>query len=151
MDDNANDRIIRGVEFASSIIEHPFRPSLQITTPFRSLKEWLHFLCEHEHRTEPVSDYMIAFSDPPQATAYLVGYEHGVENGIPVSRIVFQPKQFTWFSLPEDRYGGLNKEQLIDKVHAELYDFFTTERFRNSFLARGYHISTNFKEDIWSL
>ena len=94
---------------------------------------------------------MIAFSEPPNVLASLVGYNHGIEEGVPVSRIVFQPQQHTWFELPDDKYGTLTREQLIDRVHSELREFFTTEQFKKSFLARGYNISTNFEEDIWSL
>jgi len=151
MDDRPNDEIEKRVELVQHRTEHPVPPSSRFVTPFNSLQEWLQYLCEHEHRSEPVSEYMIAFSEPPHVLAYLVGHNHGVEQGVPVTRIVFQPKQYMWFELPQKIYRGLTREQLIDKVHSELSEFFKTEHFKKSFLARGYNISTNFQEDIWSL
>jgi hypothetical protein len=76
---------------------------------------------------------------------------HGMEQGVPATRIVFQPKQYMWFKLPKKIYRRLTRAQFIDKVHAELKEFFTTEQLKNSFLVRGYNISTTFQEDIWSL
>lgn len=151
MDDKSNDEVEKRVETVQYRTEHPVPLSSSVVTPFNSIQEWLNFLCEHEHRSEPVSEYLIAFSEPPHVLAYLVGHNHSVERGVPVTRIVFQPKQYMWFELPTKKYGMLTKEQLIDKVHFELKDFFTTEQFKKSFLARRYNISTNFQEDIWSL
>jgi hypothetical protein len=151
MDDKQDDDIVRRVETVQYRTEHPVPPASHVVTPFKSLIEWLQFLCEHEHRSEPVSEYMIAFSEPPNLLAYLVGQNHGVEQGIPVTRIVFQPKQYMWFELPKKNYGRLAKPQLIDKIHSELQEFFNTDVFKKSFLALGYNISTNFQEDIWSL
>ena len=151
MEDKPNDDIEKRVETFQYRTEHPVPPSLRVVTPFNSIHEWLHFLCEHEHRLEPVSEYMIAFSEPPHVLASLVGHNHSVEQGAPVTRIVFQPKQYMWFELPKKQYGTLTREQLIDKVHSELIAFFKTEHFKKSFLARGYNISTNYREDIWSL
>jgi hypothetical protein len=151
MEDTPNDEIEKRVETVQYRTEHPIPPSSRVVTPFNSIEEWLHFLCEHEHFSEPVSEFLIAFSEPPNVLAYLVGRNHGVEKGVPFTRIVFQPKQYMWFELPKKRYGAQTRRQLIDKVHSELKDFFTTELFKKSFLARGYNISTNFQEDIWSL
>ncbi|MBE7169014.1 MAG: hypothetical protein INR73_00395 [Williamsia sp.] len=151
MDDRPNDETERRVETVQYRTQHPIPPSSRVVTPFKSIQEWLQFLCEHEHHSEPVSEYMIAFSEPPRVLAYLVGRNHGIEQGVPVTRIVFQPKQYMWFKLPTKKYGGLTRQQLVEKIHSELKEFFTTEQFKKSFLARGYNISTNFQEDIWSL
>ena len=151
MEDKSNDEIERKVDVLQYIGEYPAPPGPRVVTPFNSIQEWLNFICEHEQRSEPISEYMIAFSNPPHSLVYLVGYNHGIENGVPVSRVVFQPSQYMWFELPEKEYGGLDRDQLIVKVHAELKQFFATEQFKKSFLARGYNISTNFQEDIWSL
>jgi hypothetical protein len=151
MDDKSNNEVGKRVETIQYRTQQPIPPSSRVVTPFKSLQEWLQYLCEHEHHNEPVSEYMIAFSEPPRSLAYLVGRNHGTEQGVPVTRIVFQPKEYMWFELPRKKYGGLNRQQLVDKVHSELKEFFTTEQFKKSFLAHGYNISTNYQKDIWSL
>ncbi|HEU4861043.1 MAG TPA: hypothetical protein VFT15_14450 [Chitinophagaceae bacterium] len=151
MEDKSNDEIERKVDVFQYRVEYPAPPGPRVVTPFNSILEWLNFICEHEQCSEPVSEYMIAFSEPPRSLANLVGYNHEVEEGVPISRIVFQPRQYMWFELPEKEYGGLTRDQLINKVHSELKQFFTTQQFKRSFLARGYNISTNFQEDVWSL
>lgn len=151
MDNNPDDEIEKRIDMAQYRTEHPIPPASRLVTPFKSIQEWLLFLCENNQRSEPVSEYMIAFSEPPNVLAYLVGHNHGMEQGVPTTRIVFQPKQYMWFELPKKEYGSLPKQQLIDRVHTELIAFFKTEQFKKSFLARGYHISTNYQEDIWSL
>jgi hypothetical protein len=150
MEDNSNNEREKKIEVFQHISEHPTPPSSGVVTPFNSIQEWLNFLCTHEHRSEPVSEYKITFSEPPHVLACLVGYNRGVEHGITSTRIVFQPKEHMWFELPK-KYRVLTKSRLIEQIHSELREFFTTEHFKKSFLARGYNISTNFQEDIWSL
>jgi hypothetical protein len=152
MDDQPNgDKQIRVTERVQVKIQHPIPASSRVVTPFKSIQEWLEFLCENEHRSEPVSEYLFAFSEPPHSLAYLIGRNQGVEEGVPVARIVFQPKEYMWFELPTKKYGGLKRKQLIEKIHSELQEFFKTDQFKKSFLALGYKISTNFQRDIWSI
>ena len=140
----------RKVESLRLKAEYPIPPTSHIKTPFRSIKEWLQFLCEHEHYSVPISEYLIAFSEPPGILACLVGYNQGIEQGTPTKRIVFQPGQYMWFKLPTKKYGGKLKNQLIAIIHSELKEFFDEDVFKQSFLARGYRISTTFQKDIWS-
>ena len=143
---NKNNRVV-----ARSMVEQVLPPSFHVVTPFNSLEEWLTFLCEHENLSKPLSEYVIEFSEPPHVLVSLAGYHHDIEQGVPISKIVFQPKQYPWFELTMEKYVGLSRQEFIQAIHSELREFFKTEQFKRSFLARGFTISTNFEEDLWTI
>ncbi len=73
MDENAKDPLETHIETVRYIRQYVIPPGTDVRTPFKSMKEWLNFLCENEHRSEPVSEYKIEF-EPPYLLACLVGY-----------------------------------------------------------------------------
>jgi hypothetical protein len=152
MDEKSIDDLERRVVVVQIIVERLVPSELyNFETPFKSVQEWLYFLCANEQRSEPVSEYMITLHKWPYLLVSLVGYHHGKEQGIEATRIVFKPKQYMWIKLPRKIYKRLDNEQFINQVHAELRALFSTEQFKNSFLAQAYTISTNFEKDIWPL
>jgi hypothetical protein len=53
---------MRGRTIAKTSVAYPVPSppsSRQAPPPFASVSEWLTFLCEHEKRQEPLSEYMI--------------------------------------------------------------------------------------------
>src|SRR4051812_1881476 len=117
MDENANDHIEIRRETFSQIVERPLPPAKDVRTAFKSIQDWLRFLCANENRSEPVSEYKFEFFHPPYLLVCLVGYNHGMEQGVPATRIVFQPKEHMWFKLPKKIFKRLSKAEFIEKVH----------------------------------
>ncbi|HLK28244.1 MAG TPA: hypothetical protein VKT28_06665 [Puia sp.] len=112
-------------------------PPDNIKSKFKTLKSWLFSICDKDKPDKAIAEYMFNFFESAgKYTLFLVGvniYEKAPSHS--VTRIEFQPTDM-YYKLRRSEHKNLTREQLQKKLICELKDFTSTEKFRNSFLAK---------------
>lgn len=127
-------------------------PPPDLTSNFRTLQEWLFNACDKDKPKTAIATYDFGFFESPgEYIVFVVGlntYEKNENHSI--TTINFEPSDMD-FQLPKSEHENLDREQVLDKVKAQLKDFIKTEKFKTSFFAQAKSIKTSFDGDeIWS-
>ena len=150
-EDRNRDDIVKGYSLFKSQVEVPTPPPPGFTSPFRTVQEWLIYVCDNNQPDKSISEYRFdLYESPGNNLLCLVGYNHTVEQGVPTSRVDFKPSQHMFFALPNDEYENSLHQRVQQRVFKDLKQFLNTDIFKRSFLSKGYTITTNFAGDIWS-
>lgn len=140
--------ITENVVFNEEVDDVP-PPPPGLVSNFKSLQDWLFKICDRDKPGKSIMTYNFGlFESPGNYTIFLVGLNQYEKKNSLITRIEFEPKSM-YFRLPETEYKNLNREQLVDKLTAQLKDFTKTEKFKTSFLAKAKSITTDFKGEIW--
>jgi hypothetical protein len=149
-EDNRENNYVSRTEIVQCKVQMPIPPSPGFTSPFKSIQEWLIYLCDNNQVEKRISEFLFMLCNSPNDNLLgIVGYNHTIEDGVPASLIVFQPASHRFYALPKERYGNFSLHELRDKVVHELKEFTRNSRFKDSFLTKAYYISTNFTGEIW--
>ena len=126
-------------------------PLPENTSSFKTLQEWLFNLCDKERPKAKIAVYEFGLSESSGAyTLYVIGlntYEKKEYHS--VTTIDFKPSDM-YFQLPKSEYENLEREQVLDRIKAQLKDFTNTEKFKTSFFAQAKSIKIDFGGEIWS-
>lgn len=107
-------------------------PPFGLKTKFKSVHTWLSNTCDTEKPAKPIQTYNFGlFESPGNYAIFLVGLNQYEKKNSLITRIEFEPKSM-YFRLPETEYKNLNREQLVDKLTAQLKDFTKTGKFKTS-------------------
>ncbi|MEX6690832.1 hypothetical protein QTN47_25210 [Danxiaibacter flavus] len=127
-------------------------PPPNLVSKFKTLQDWLLDICNSNKPKKSIIKFKFElFESANDYTIVLAGvntYDEGKNRS--VTRIEYRPRNM-YFKLQETYYVGLDRQQLLDKLTAELKDFSNTEKFRNSFFtkARIVVFETN-GQTVWS-
>jgi hypothetical protein len=126
-------------------------PPLGFTSPFKTIQEWLSYLCDTNQPDKPISEYHFSLVERSSNNLLaLIGFNHyRGENSI-AHRIEFKPATHMYFGLTEEEFGNLTPQQLRERVLNELIEFTKSDKFRSSFLAKGNSIRFDLAGEIWS-
>ncbi|HYF29506.1 MAG TPA: hypothetical protein VD993_00155 [Chitinophagaceae bacterium] len=138
-------------ESVASSAEALTPPPPGFTSPFNSVEQWLAYICDNDQPQKSIEEYRFdLYEAPGDNMLSLTGYNHTVEEGMPVSRIDFVPAKHPFFALPKDVYKNLSQEQTKNIVFKELNEFIASQKFNDSFLSKAFYINTSFAGEIWS-
>ena len=125
------------VKIATHVI-HSLPPPLPgFSSDFKSIREWLLSICLNDHPGQPIDTYSFGlFESPKEYILSLVGENTYKEGGnYSITRIEFEPA-IMYFKLPDGEYLNSSREEVLNKLIAELGEFFKSEQFAVSFLAQ---------------
>lgn len=109
-------------------------PPPDLTSNFKTLQEWLRYICDDKKPTKPVVHYEFGLFESPEVnTLVLIGINKYNKGDTSYTRIEFEPSH-KYFPLPKHEYNGLDREALINRLTSELRDFTGTKEFQSSFL-----------------
>jgi hypothetical protein len=130
----------------------PPPPPPGLTSPFDSIHEWLHHLCNTCHPEKFISEYHFCLVErPSNPLLALEGMnEYTIGPAVFERRIDYKPPTHMYFALPADEFENLDGEQLRQRVQKQLIDFTRSSTFLQSFLAKGDSVSIGFLGIIWS-
>lgn len=125
-------------------------PPPGFTSKFNTVTEWLTNICEIDKPKKSISTYNFGlFETPGDYILFLVGknqYEIGKDHS--AIRIEFEPTNM-YFLLPKE-YQALERQQVLDRLTAQLKAFINTAEFKHSFLSEAQTITTDFGGVIWT-
>jgi hypothetical protein len=121
-------------------------PPPGFTSPFKSLNDWLFYLCDVQQE-KSIADLQFSLDDSPGNSMLSVeGFnKFDVDKDVVEYRIDFKPAH-QFFPLSKEEYGRLSIQQLRTRVSNELIEFIKSDKFRNSFLAKTDSIRINFSD-----
>ena len=125
-------------------------PPPEYTSSFKTLQEWLFNICDNKKPEKSISTFEFGlFEGEDNYTLYLVGLnKYNKTQNHSVTRIEFEPVSM-YCTLPANEYKNLGRQQVIERVASQLKNFFATDKFKQSFLAKSKSITTSFKGEIW--
>jgi hypothetical protein len=131
--------------------DHVELPPPDLTSNFKTLEEWLLSICDDKKPNKSIANYKFGlFESPDDYTIFLVGINRYNKADTSYTRIEFEPSNM-YFQLPNGEYKNLNREELLNRLIAQLKDFADTKKFKSSFLTEADKITfaTN-GQTIWS-
>jgi hypothetical protein len=128
--------IVQHVTFSvNQDIAEPPPPNL--VSKYETLQEWLVNMCNTEKPEKAISQYSFGlFISPNEYTLIMTGinnYRRG--SSTRAIRIEFQPKDM-YYVLPKKYSANLTRDQVYEKIVADLKDFTKTNTFQSSFLSK---------------
>jgi hypothetical protein len=126
-------------------------PPPGLASNFKNVQEWLSNLCSLEAPGKSIINYDFGLFESPgnNYTAFVVGLNKYGEENHSVVHIDFESPNM-YYQLPRSEYEGLDREQAMSKVKAELKNFIYSEKFKTSFFAQAKSITINSTDEIWS-
>jgi hypothetical protein len=124
----------------------PPPPPPGFISPFKSLNDWLFYLCKTQQE-KSIADLQFSLNDSPGNSMLSVqGFNrYDLGKDAVEYRIDFKPAQ-QFFPLSKDEYGQSSVQELRTRIQNELMEFMKTEKFKNSFLAKTESIRINFSD-----
>ena len=129
----------------------PEPPPLRLTSRFKTVQEWLFNICDTDKPKKPITTYNFGlFEVEEDYIVFLVGLNtYNREQYSSATRIDFEPSGM-YFPLPKSEYKNLKREQVLERLTAQLRNFTKTARFKHSFFAEAKSVTTDFKGEIWT-
>ena len=156
MDENRNGKLKIKNEVVSIRVHTtppPPPPPPEYTSPFKTLEEWLNYLCETNQPEKNITEYNFSVYGSIQAGIKflcLIGINrYYPEPDVTEERIEFKPARHMFFTLPEV-YADLSQQQLRQRLANELKEFTKSTKFHGSFLSKAKVITNNYEDTIWS-
>lgn len=116
--------------------DHIEPPFTTIKSKFNTIQDWLADMCAHDQPEKSIAKYNFGlFESPDNYTLFLTGTNSYEEVDNKRICIEFQPENI-YFPLPKVYHESLNREQLIEKLIADLDQFSKTTTFQTSFFTR---------------
>lgn len=126
-------------------------PPTDLASQFKTLQDWLFAICNSDKPRKAIAKFKFElFESANDYTIVLVGVNTYEGKNRSETHIEFEPK-YMYFKLPQIYYEYLGRQQLLDKLTAEMKDFSNTEKFRTSFFTKASIVvfETN-GQAIWS-
>jgi hypothetical protein len=143
---------VRSVDLGTVEIDDVGPPPPDFTNSYETLQEWLFSICDKEQPQKAIETYSIGlFEGEEEYTISLVGTNKYQEDKHRlVINIDFEPED-TYFNLPDKEYKTLKREQVMERLTAQLKEFTKTDKFQLSFFAKAGVITTEWNgATIWS-
>jgi hypothetical protein len=123
----------------------PAPPLPGYVSPFKSVQEWLFYVCDTAKPEVVVEDIQFGLVEYPDGYMLsVVGYyEVEVSFNAIAHRLTLKPGH-PFFPLPKEYYQNLSKQQLREKIQQELTEFIGSKTFQQSVLAKAETIKLNF-------
>lgn len=133
------------------IVDDVEPPPPNFTSNFKTLQDWLFTICDDEKPEKSILNYNFGlFESSDDNIIYLVGVNKYDKGDTSHTRIEFEPSNM-YFQLPNSEYQNLGRDQILNKLTAQLKAFTNTEKFQNSFLAKANAIILESSgQTIWS-
>lgn len=139
----------RRIGVARSSEDIPTPPPPGFVSPYDTIGEWLEAVCAGAPPQKAIAEFsFLLFGVTGNYLLCLAGYNTYWEDHCEIRQIDFEPAPM-FFALPERFYTALPMDKVRDKVLHELVVFTQTQVFNDSFLSKGFSITTSFSEDIW--
>jgi hypothetical protein len=132
--------------------DDPGPPPPNFKSPFKTLEEWLFAICDKEKPKKTISTYRLGlFEGEDDYTLCFTGtntYEASPDHTS--TRIDFAPADM-YFTLPQSKYKGLKREQVLERLTSQVKEFTTTDKFKHSFLSEAKSIVVDWNgEPVWA-
>jgi|GEM_PF-754586 len=118
---------------------------------FPTIHEWLKEICKNERLNSPVDTFNFGLfeNEDETYTLFLAGLTTNKNGTYARTTISFQPTHM-YYLLPE-AYKGLKREQVWEKIEADILAFTKTETFEKSFMAKANTVTTEYNgKTIWA-
>ena len=150
MDENQENRITMTHVVLRHEVDEPEPPPRGLTSNFKTVEEWLSNVCDENRPIKPNDAFRVGlFESADDYIVFIVGLNtHGPKEHL-ITDIDFEPSNM-YFRLPENEYQNLTRQELLNKLGAQLFDFIKTDKFRNSFLAEAKSITADFMHELWT-
>jgi hypothetical protein len=143
---------VRSVDVGTVEIDDVGPPPPDFTNSYETLQEWLFSICDKEQPQKSIETYSFGlFEGQEEYTVSLVGTnKYQEDKNRLVINIDFDPED-VYFNLPDKEFKSLKREQVLERLTAQLKEFTKTNKFLHSFLAKAHVITTEWNgETIWS-
>lgn len=112
-------------------------PPPNLVSNFTTIGDWLANLCRNNKTEDKVTEYRFhLFESVGNNVLAVAGVEiHQDEKYNWVTRIVHEPEN-NYFILPDQYFGSLAHQQMLEKLTTELKEFTYTDLFQTSFFAK---------------
>jgi hypothetical protein len=153
VNEDQNDDFETRHDWSSHSVQYdpPIFPPDGFISPFKTLGEWLGYVCKVNQPKKSISEYEFGVFTM-QAGEYilsLTGWNIYEKKNLTIRRIAFEPAGM-FFNLPQEEYGKLTEQQVRERLLAQLRKFAKTPVFQNSFLSKCELIRNNYADVIWS-
>ncbi len=125
------------------VVEEPEPPPPNLTSHFKTLQEWLFNLCNTEKPDDSILTYNFGLFESKDHYILVLTSSKLYGKFQDSVTIDFEPS-IMYYPLPQSDYKNLNREQVVDRIMAQLKEFTQTVKFKHSFFAKAKAIITDF-------